>query len=287
MEQLPKNKKIIVYIIAISIISVVVLGLTICNKVISFKLINSNELKEENIKDEDLKKDNSKDQENEDDTMTISYSTEKYTSVNKNGLTITENSCTYPKIIYKRDQNIADKIENSINEIIDNEWQLVKESAEEIALASEDLSADDVLGLGADIYLTEYIDNKILTFYISIEGEFGARSYIKYQGFNYDRQTGELLTLNSITNNYQELYNIILEKYNEEKNKLELEEVEVIYEPTFDELEKMINETGNWFFTEDGLEIILDGITAGYMPWIEILIDKDTVNDLLTNEFKY
>ncbi len=287
MEQLQKNKKIIICVIAIATISVVVLGLTICNKVISFKESNLNELKEENVKDEDVQKDNNNAQEKEDDTIIISYSTEKYTSVNENGLTITENSCTYPKITYKTNQTIADKIEKSITQIIDNEWQLVKESAEETALASENSSTDDVLGLGADIQLTNYTNNKFLTFYISIEGQFGARSYIDYQGFNYDIQTGELLTLKDITNNYQKLYNIITEKYNEEKNKLELEEVEILYEPTPEELEKMINESGTWFFTEDGLEISLEGITLGYTPWLEIVIDKEEINDLLLNEFKY
>lgn len=284
MEHLQKNKIVIICITIIAIISIVVLGLTISSKVLSYQEKNQNN--ENEITEENTKEDKSSEKE-ENSTIIVSYSTEKYASVNKKGTTITENSCTYPKITYKANQPIADKIESSITKIVDNEWQLIKDSAEEITSESEDLSDDDISGLGADIQLTDYINNKILTFYLSIDGQFGARSYINYQGFNYDIQTGELLTLKSITNNYQKLYKLVLEKYNEEKNKLELEEVEIIYEPTSDELEKMINKSGNWFFTEDGLEIILDGITVGYMPWIEILIDKDTVNDLLTNEFKY
>ena len=119
----------------------------------------------------------------------------------------------------------AKQIEKSINTKINDEWKNnIISSADELnkEINNGELTIDDENyfdGLGAQISVSDAEPAKnILTFYTEVSGGFGGVGWFEYKGYNYDKTTGELLTLKTITNDYNELYKLIKHEIDKKLN---------------------------------------------------------------------
>lgn len=223
------------------------------------------------------------------ENITITYTEENYETKNKNNVVITKNTRNIPDIKYSSNQQSADKIKKSLIDFSDSEWNNnIKYAADELV---EDGIYDDLTeydGLGASLILeNSKITNHRITFYLSLSGCFGGVGWNGYYGYNYDITTGELLTLESISDNNSKLMDTIKTEINKKLNELKAE-IE-IYDKSEEEINILINKEGNWYFTDSGIEIIFQEyeISNGASGTIIVTIDKNLINDYLKDEYKF
>lgn len=189
-----------------------------------------------------------------------------------------------PIIINGVNQKAADKITNSLTEFSNDEWDSLKK-------ASNDYSDSTYDDLGATyIISTGIVTDGRLTFTIKLDGNFGgAASWIDEVGYNYDANTGELLTLTNISfYNNNEVKNIIKnylsskveEKFNGGNS--------CIFDDWKNDLEKDFDNY-SWYFTSEGIKIIIPqyGIACMADGMISVMVDKDSLNNYLKNEYKF
>ncbi|MGN1371416.1 MAG: RsiV family protein [Candidatus Coprovivens sp.] len=221
--------------------------------------------------------------------ITITYTEENYETENKNNVVITKNTRNIPDIKFSSNQPSADKIKKSLIAFSDSEWNNnIKLAAAGVAEEGiyDDLTEYD--GLGASlIFENSKVTNHRITFYLSLEGCFGGVGWNGYNGYNYDITTGELLTLETISNNHSKLMATIKTEINKKLNELK-EEIE-IYDKSEEEINNLINKEGNWYFTDSGIEIIFQEyeISNGASGIITVTIDKNLINDYLKDEYKF
>lgn len=221
--------------------------------------------------------------------IVITYTEEKHNTKNKKGIIITENIRNIPSITFSSNQKAADKIEKSLIEFSDNEWNnniliVAKETAEEEPFAE----STEPESLGASLLFSNTPShNQRITFNLGLEGGFGGVGWVNSYGYNYDLTTGELLTLKTITDDYQTLIKDLTAEVERQLNifKKEFE----IYEVSETELIGFITKTGNWYFAEDKLIIIFQkyDIADGATGPIVIEIDKEFINPHLKDEYKF
>lgn len=249
---------------------------------------NENKQEEPNLPEEEIKEDDPKEENKDETEISITYTEEKYNTTNKKGIEITKNTRNIPDIKYSSNQKIADKIEKSLIEFSNKEWNsnilpAAKETAEEGPFAE----STEPEGLGASLKFSNLpIHNKRITFNLILEGGFGGVGWFNSYGYNYDITTGELLTLKSITNDYSKLMTDLNSEVNRQLNIIKKEtEIDDISE---EKLKSLITTTGNWYFTEDGLLIIFQKyeIADGATGPITIEINKDFINKHLKDEYK-
>lgn len=223
------------------------------------------------------------------DIISISYKKETYTTKDKKGVKITENTRNIPEIKFSSNQKVADKIEQSLIEISDNEWNSnIKFTANELTDAEHLESLEPYEGLGATLYFTNHqISKQIITFELLLEGGFGGVGWYGFWGYSYDITTGELLTLKSLSDNYNELEKILLTEIKNELEKLKTEFE--IYEMSDQQIIEYINKTGNWILTEKGISVIFQEyeISDGATGAIKVDIAKNKINNCLKEEYKY
>lgn len=223
------------------------------------------------------------------DIISISYKKETYTTKDKKGVKITENTRNIPEIKFSSNQKAADKIEQSLIEISDNEWNSnIKFTANELTDAEHLESLEPYEGLGATLYFTNHqISKQIITFELLLEGGFGGVGWYGFWGYSYDITTGELLTLKSLSDNYNELEKILLTEIKNELEKLKTEFE--IYEMSDQQIIEYINKTGNWILTEKGISVIFQEyeISDGATGAIKVDIAKNKINNCLKEEYKY
>lgn len=219
--------------------------------------------------------------------MNITFTKETYDTLNETNTRITNNSRTIPNIIYKENQKVADKIEESLISISNEEWINIKKNADEITNDKE-LVMEDETQLGATLNYSFLTNNNYQrqTFYLSLEGNFGGVNWYNYWGYNYDLKTGDLLTLKTITNDYETLNKLINDEV--ERKLKELKNINII-ENDPEIINNLINKTGNWMFTKDGIDIIFQKyeIADGASGEIIINIDSSLINEYLKDEYKF
>lgn len=223
---------------------------------------------------------------------TFEYQEETYTTKTNKGITLTTNKRKYPNISNNNQSDIAKKIENSIMTFANSEWENIKNTADDLTTSinnEEEIYNPDIhVGLGVDYTIShEELSNNVLVFHSIQDGSFGGVSWYEAKGYNYNETTGELLTLKTITNDYDKLYKIIKVEIDKKINELKKEEAYFLYE-TEKELETLTNKAGNWMFTKDGIKIVYQKyeIADGATGTIEISIDKELINPLLKSEYQ-
>ena len=226
-----------------------------------------------------------------DDGFDISYKDEEYVTRNKDGYVISTSKRNLPVIINDSNQNVADKIVDSLTEISNNEWNNnIKKMADELVEMYENISED--MSLGASYLLsTGVVTENRLSFIIKMDGSFGGVSWNGENGYNYDAKTGELLTFESIAMDYEDLNNTI---YNEVKSYIERQEyVDDLWDDnangTWTEiLKELVSKSGNWYFLDNGIRIVIPkySLGPGYIGIISVDVNKDIINDYLKDEYK-
>ena len=230
-------------------------------------------------------KENSEVKESIEDKYQISYEEEEYITKRSNGTEVTKNYRNIPKITNNSNQEAANKIEKYLTDISNKEWESnIKKTADEVT--ESEIPYND-LGVSY-FYQTLDITKNRLTFLIEMDGGFGGVSWISKEGYNFDAKTGDILTTNTITNNKDEFKKYILTKTNEKIDEINNNQDACLREDYQSSLEEEINKTGNWYFTEYDLVIVLQkySVACGAAGIIEINLPKAEVNQYLKEEYK-
>ena len=228
-------------------------------------------------------------------TYTISYKEDEYITKNTAGYTISVSKRNLPVITNKNNQAAADKIVSSLTDISNEDWNgSIKEMADQVA----EMESDKDLGLGVTyLFSTGVLTENRLTFRLEMDGSFGGVTWAGDTGYNYDAKTGELLTLESIAVDYNNLQNIMIEKIEEYIEnypyEINLNDYDGIEEAKNDPnwrklLIELINQSGNWYFTETGIKICLPkySVAVGASGIIKVDIEKNIFIHYVKEEYQ-
>ena len=281
------NRKNII-IIVLSIIIIILVILLITQFIYNNKDSNSDSKNSESITE--TNKNNDSENENlEKNNYIIKYEKQEY-NTKKNNVIITNNSRNIIEITNKKNPTAASKILNSINFYSDASWNNIVLSADDITSSEMDFSElPQPTGLGATLKITDnQYSNNVITFNLLVEGSFGGVGWGETTSYNYDIETGELLTLNSISKDS--------ESFNKKINELVKQELIVIKREGTDlfddyesEVPNQINTQGNWRFTSEGIEIIFQkySIAPGATGSIIVQLNKNLINEYLLDKYKF
>ena len=224
----------------------------------------------------------------------ITYEDEINIAKTPKGFIAITNKRNIPKIENKNNPEIAKKIENELLKISDTMWNSVNENAEEYALDMDEyLDSNSEIGVSY-IISTGNQNDKIITFNIETGGSMGGVSWDNYEGYNFDIDTGDRLTLKSISNDYSKFTKFItgeMEKSIKEQGILDdVKEYISMEEGTTIE-DKLIEyeDSGNWYFEDDKLVIAMPKYSIGYgaMGTIITNIKIEDINKYLKDNYKF
>ncbi|MBQ8681973.1 MAG: DUF3298 domain-containing protein [Bacilli bacterium] len=271
-----KSKNIIIALLIIIIVILVgIVGLVLTGT-LSLNTSNNNQVGEEDNNDQEEKKE-------EKDLFEISYKEEEYITKNNKGYIISKSTRNLPVIINSNNQETADKIVTSLTTISDKEWNgSIKDTADQVS----EMDSDKDMELGVNyLFETKVVNDNRLTFKLEMSGTFGGTTWAGEWGYNYDAKTGELLTLENISTDNIKLKEIIT---NEVVNYIEANSITIVVDDWKNEVSKLINTTGNWYFTDNGIEVSLPkySISTGATGIIKVEIAKNVINDYLKEEYK-
>lgn len=188
-----------------------------------------------------------------------------------------------PVITNAYNKKAAEKIVDSLTKFSNIEWNSIKDASD----AYSDLTYE---GLGVNLIIsTGSITSGRLTFTLKLDGGFGGVSWIHETGYNYDSKTGELLTLNNISNNNDDnvkntvkkyLFSVVEKKY--------INGSSCIYDNWKSTFEKDFDNYG-WYFTPEGIRIIIPkyGIACGAGGIISVVVEKDSLKNNLKDEYRF
>jgi hypothetical protein len=214
----------------------------------------------------------------------ITYKEESYSTKNSSGTVISTSTRNIPVIVNESNQQAADKIVSTLTEISDKEWNNnIKKTADEVA-------ANDVpyTNLGVTyLFSNGTTRQNSITFMLELNGDFGGTGWLEKSGYNFNTETGDLLTLESISNDYTSLKNKLFE---ESKNYITNDKyLSCLVEDWTDTLPSLFNVSGNWFFNETGITISLPkySVACGADGIIQIDISSEKINDYLLEDYKF
>lgn len=203
------------------------------------------------------------------------------------------NKRNVPKIENKNNPEAAKKIENELLKISDAMWNSVNKNADEYALDMDEyVDSDSELGVSYIISVGKQND-KIITFNIETIGSMGGVPWDSYAGYNFDIDTGDRLTLKSISDDYSKFTKFItgeMEKSIKEQGILEDVKEYILMEDGATLENKLIEyeKSGNWYFEDDKLVIAMPKYSIGYgaMGTIITNIKIEDINEHLKDKYK-
>ena len=212
------------------------------------------------------------------DEYKITFKYETYKSYKESGEVTFENTRNLPVIINEANQAAADKIVKSLTTISDKAWEKIKESSDEYR--------EFQYTAGVQYLLNTYINKENYLVFKAIQsGSFGGVGWNAEEFYNYDAKTGELLTLESISTDYANFKKMISDKVRDYiSNNIE----DVLVSDVDQAINDILNQDGNWGFTETGINIQLPkySIGSGADGVRTVKIDKSDVNSYLLEEYK-
>ncbi len=218
---------------------------------------------------------------NSTNSFKISYKEEIYSSTKENGELSHQNKRNLPIIKNSINQPAASKIEKSLTQISDKNWSTIKQSSDEYKENSYIEGVNYMLN-------THFMSDNCIVFRANQSGGFGGVSWISEELYNYDTKTGDILSLNNVTTDYNSLLSKIIsktEKYIKDNSIELLEEAETNLNA---EIKKIVEQNGNWGFSNDGMEFIFPkySISSGATGIITIKLDKNEINPYLLEVYK-
>ena len=146
---------------------------------------------------------------NTENDFIITFKEEENVVKTPKGFIAITNKRNVPKIENKNNPEAAKKIENELLKISDAMWNSVNKNADEYALDMDEyVDSDSELGVSYIISVGKQND-KIITFNIETIGSMGGVPWDNYEGYNFDIDTGDRLTLKSISNDYSKFTKFI------------------------------------------------------------------------------
>lgn len=214
----------------------------------------------------------------------VSYSSETFSSYNEENEKVCISERNIPTVINNSNPDSAKVIESDLRAIMDDVWEnQIKKTSEEVKIR---LNGERVLGVKYFVNM-EYQTNKIITFSIKLDGDFGGVTWDGYELYSYDAQTGELLTLNNIGNDTDNLKNLIVERT---KNVTASKQIQIDDTGNVGVdmllLEKMASH-GSFGILGDGIHINYQKyeIAIGAAGVIEVVIEKDVANKYIYDKY--
>ena len=218
--------------------------------------------------------------ENSNNYFKISYKEEIYISKKENGENSHKNKRNLPVIKNENNQSVASKIEKSLIQISDKNWNVIKQSSDDY----KETSYTD----GVNYILSTYrISDKYIVFRANQSGSFGGVTWTGEELYNYDTKTGKLLSLSNVSKDYNSLLSTIIsktEKYIKE-NSIELQGNALTNLNAT--IKKIVAQNGNWGFSNDGMEFIFPkySISSGADGVITIKLNKNEINQYLLENY--
>ena len=266
-----KNNKVVILLMVVIIIILAVL----CILFATNKIIINNNSNQDKINNKTNDDNQSKEDEN---SYTISYKEETYSTKNKEGIENTNSKRNVITIENKINPNAASLIERKLNEISDKMWEEIKNMA-------DDSNENSSTGLGVSYLIeTGEVTNNRLTFIVNTVGSFGGIPWDNNEGYNFDATTGNLLKLSDLgTEVFDYVYNqsiTQIEKNNTESSCLE--------EDWKDRAKAELDKDGNWYFTKEGIKVIFPkySLACGAEGSKIINISKKDINPYLNDKYK-
>ena len=224
----------------------------------------------------------------------ITYEDEINIAKTPKGFIAITNKRNVPAIESKNNPESAKKIENELLKISDTMWTNVNENADEYALDMDEyLESNSEIGVSY-IISTGWKNDKIITFNIETGGSMGGVSWDNYEGYNFDIDTGDRLTLKSISNDYSKFTKFItgeMEKSIKEQGILDDVKEYISMEEGATLENKLIEyeNSGNWYFEDDRLVIAMPKYSIGYgaMGTIITNIKIEDINKYLKDNYKF
>ena len=208
----------------------------------------------------------------------------KFSSYNEENEKVCISERNIPTVINNSNPDSAKVIESDLRAIMDDVWEnQIKKTSEEVKIR---LNGERVLGVKYFVNM-EYQTNKIITFSIKLDGDFGGVTWDGYELYSYDAQTGELLTLNNIGNDTDNLKNLIVERT---KNVTASKQIQIDDTGNVGVdmllLEKMASH-GSFGILGDGIHINYQKyeIAIGAAGVIEVVIEKDVANKYIYDKY--
>ena len=224
----------------------------------------------------------------------ITFKEEENVAKTPKGYIAITNKRNVPAIESKNNPESAKKIENELLKISDTMWTNVNENADEYALDMDEyLESNSEIGVSY-IISTGWKNDKIITFNIETIGSMGGVTWDGYEGYNFDINTGDRLTLKSIVSDYSQFTTFLagkMEKSIKEQGLLDdVKEYISMEEGTTIE-DKLIEyeDSGNWYFEDDKLVIAMPKYSIGYgaMGTIITNIKIEDINKYLKDNYKF
>lgn len=227
----------------------------------------------------------------------ISFIEEEYKSHKESGEVVFENKRNLPVITNEANQSAADKIVKSLTFFSDEEWKNIKETSDTNKDNAFIISGGEYNAGVQYLFNTYLVKDNYLVFKAIRSGNFGGVNWDGKELFNYDKKTGDLLTLRNIASDYNNLEKTIENRIiNHIKNNYphivsnmeELRNKNLITNTIESEVNRIMSMDGNWGFTEEGIEINLPKSSIGTSAdgIINITIDKSYINPYLLEEYK-
>lgn len=249
-----KKKKITTSIMAVIIIIIIsfILGLIIIDKII----LNNKEDKVNEVKN---------------DNYNIKYIEEEKIFNNKNGTIIFVNKKNIIDITNDSKEDIAFKIEKYLNDITNTNWNNLNKQSEEYAYG---LTYDKPYGVNYS-FKTAKINKNYISIKYETTGSLGGTSWNDTNGYVFDTENGNTLTLKDITNNKDSLLDLIYNKIIQEFDKTSL---------SLDWKESIQN-TGSWYFDNTGL-VLNPKFKTNNLKNATISISYNELNNHLLDKYK-
>ena len=277
MEKNTKSNKLVILLLIIIILILVTFITLLITNTITFNISKNN-----NATGDNNTNNNKVVEEEKINTFDISYTEEEVTYKSKNGYIWGRSKRNLPVIKNKNNQKSADNIATKLTKFSNDMWTQVSDPNYAIDWEIEN---DESWGVSY-IFKTGVVTDNRLTFELPGEGSMGGVSWTSYAGYNFDAITGELLTLEQISNDY-DIFKTFLIK--EASNHIEtIRDTRCINTDYQNNIEEIIVFDGNWYFQANSLTLVFPkySIACGAGGVITVDIEKDKVNSYLKDEYK-
>ncbi len=212
----------------------------------------------------------------------ISFRSEEYTTQDKEGKTVFYNKRNIPTVKNLANSAAATKIENSLREISDKNWNELTKSANEYTEGG--MKAYDTPYGVSYVMKTAANNSKVVTIEANQSGSMGGVSWTAREFYTYDAQSGELLTIGTMAKNETELKNALREIIKNYVNN----NFSYIQNDVDKSIDEILNQNGNYGILDDQFVVVLPkysfGSGADGVKTVEI--SKGVINSYLAEKYQ-
>ena len=266
-----KGKVIIIILLIIIIIGLISFVTLLLTGAINLNVKNGNNIANEKVSKENVES-------NLENMFNITYKEEEYSATNDRNIEI-RNLRNIPTVTSSQKPNAAEKITNYLVDISNKEWKIIKKATDDYV----DANSFNDLGV-TYLYRNSIINKNRLSFILQMNGGFGGVTWSSEEGFNFDANTGEVLTLKNIG---EDTYSIVKEECLEYIETAEKTKSQNLYDSDQRrDIDVLLNTVGIWYFEYNQLIVVFPKYSIGPKA-IKIKIKKSIINDSLYDKYKF